>query len=85
MLDQLKELRSKILDEGVQKCQNHNSVEDLMLVNSAQADKGTIFDKHIQEFRAIYTEIETLEKKRNETQSVIVSNMGAFSALVTAS
>lgn len=56
-----------------------------MLVNSGQADKGTIFDKHIQEFRVIYTEIETLEKKRHETQSVIVSNMGAFSALVTAS
>lgn len=52
----------------MQKCQNHNSVEDLMLVNAGQADKGTIFEKHIAEFRSIYTEIETLEKKRAETQ-----------------
>jgi len=38
-----------------------------MLVNSGQADKGTIFDKNIVEFRAIYSQIETLEKKRSET------------------
>ncbi len=38
-----------------------------MLVNSGQADKGTIFDKNIAEFRAIYSQIETLEKKRSET------------------
>ena len=56
-----------------------------MLVNAGQADKGTIFDKNISEFRSIYTEIETLEKKRAETQGVITANMGAFSALVSAS
>ena len=32
----------------------------------------------------MYAGIETLEKKRDETQSVIVSNMPAFSALVSA-
>lgn len=56
-----------------------------MLVNAGQADKGTIFNKNIDEFRAIYSEIETLEKKRAETQGVITSNMGAFSTLVSAS
>jgi hypothetical protein len=38
-----------------------------MLVNANMADKGTIFEKHIAEFRSIYTEIETIEKKRAET------------------
>lgn len=40
-----------------------------MLVNAGQADNGKIFEKHIGEFRAIYAEIETLEKKRAETQA----------------
>lgn len=56
-----------------------------MLVNASMADKGTIFDKNVAEFRSIYTEIETLEKKRAETQGVVTSNMGAFGALVSAS
>ncbi len=84
-LDDLKNQRSKILEEGVQKCQNHNTVEDLMTVYTGQAEKGTIFEKHLGEFKQVYSELETLEKKRAETQSVITSNMGAFSQLVSAS
>ena len=83
--DQLKDQRQKILEEGVQKCQNHNAVEDLMLVNANQAAKGTVFDKHVAEFRSIYTEIETIEKRRAETQGVVTANMGGFGALVSAS
>jgi hypothetical protein len=56
-----------------------------MLVNASQADKGTVFDKHIAEFRSIYAEIETIEKKRAETQGVVTANMGGFGALVSAS
>ena len=32
-LDDLKNQRAKILEEGVQKCQNHNTIEDLMTVH----------------------------------------------------
>jgi len=56
-----------------------------MLVHAGQAEKGTVFEKHINEFRQVYSEIETLEKKRAETQAVITANMGAFSQLVSAS
>jgi hypothetical protein len=50
----------------MQKCQNFNGIEDLMLVNSSQADKGTVFDKHINEFKQIYAPLEELDKKRAE-------------------
>lgn len=33
-MDKLKEQRSKILEEGVQKCQNFNGFEELMLVHT---------------------------------------------------
>jgi hypothetical protein len=56
-----------------------------MLVHAGQAEKGAVFEKHINEFRSVYAEIETLEKKRAETQAVITANMGAFSQLVSAS
>lgn len=49
-LDNLKNERSRILQEGVQKCENFNAIEDLILVHSGQKEKGTIYEKHIQEF-----------------------------------
>jgi hypothetical protein len=79
----LKEQRSKVLDEGVQRCQNYNCIEDLMSVNTSQAEKGTIFEKHIKAFREIYQPITELEAKRNEVQAGITANIGAFSALVS--
>jgi len=38
----------------------------LMLVNSSQADKGTVFEKHSNEFKQIYAPLEELDKKRAE-------------------
>lgn len=84
MLDSLKEQRSKILDEGVQRCQNYNCIEDLMSVNSSQAEKGTMFEKHIKIFRDIYAPLSELEAKRAEVQQSITANIGAFSAVVSA-
>ena len=51
-----------MLQEGVQKCENFNAIEDLILVHSGQAEKGTIYEKHIQEFKHIYSAMEPVEK-----------------------
>lgn len=42
-LDDIKNQRAKILDEGMQKCQNFNGVEELMLVNTSQKEKGAVY------------------------------------------
>lgn len=38
----------------MQKCQNFNGVEDLMLVHSSQKEKGQVYDKFVLEFKQIY-------------------------------
>ena len=35
----------------MQKCQNFNAIEDLINVYTGAAEKGTIFEKHKNEFR----------------------------------
>jgi len=70
-LDNIKNERSRILQEGLQKNDNFNAVEDLILVHSGQAEKGSIYEKHIGEFKSIYTAIEPLEKHKAEVMNVI--------------
>ena len=70
-LDVIKTERSKILQEALQKCENFNAIEDLIAVHSGQAEKGTIYEKHMQEFRSIYSAIEPLEKQKAEVMNVI--------------
>lgn len=70
-LDNLRAVRAKILEEGVQKCQNFNGVEDLMLVHSSQKEKGHVYEKFIAEFRQIYIPVEDLDKKKAEVQNLI--------------
>jgi len=82
-LDNIKNERSRILQEALQKCENFNAVEDLILVHSGQAEKGSIYEKHIGEFKSIYSAIEPLEKHKAEVMNVIQQNMGAFSQLVS--
>lgn len=81
-LDNLKNERSRILQEGVQKCENFNAIEDLILVHSGQQEKGTIYEKHIQEFKQIYSAMEPIEKQKAEVMNVIQQNMGPFSSIV---
>jgi hypothetical protein len=49
-LDNLKNLRGRILEEAVQKCQNFNALDDLTLVHQGKADRGPMFEKHKYEF-----------------------------------
>lgn len=60
--DTLRQERSKIFEEGVQRCQNYNAIEDLLQVHTGQAEKGSVFEKNLQAFRSIYAPIEGLEK-----------------------
>ena len=53
------------------------------MVHSGQAEKGTIYEKHINEFKSIYSAIEPLDKQKAEVMNVIQQNMGAFSQLVS--
>lgn len=53
------------------------------MVHSGQAEKGTIYEKHIGEFKTIYSTIEPLDKQKAEVMNVIQQNMGAFSQLVS--
>jgi len=56
-----------------------------MLIHSSQAEKGAVFDKLINEFRAIYAPLSELEQKKAEVQNTITQSIGPFSALVKAS
>lgn len=50
-LDKMKEQRTKVFEEGVQKCQNFNAIEDLFAVYQGTAQKGDVFEKHKTEFK----------------------------------
>lgn len=82
-LDNLKQERSKILQEGVQKCENFNGIEELIAVHAGSAEKGTTYEKLINEFKSIYSGMEDLDKQKAEVMNVIQTNMGAFSQLVS--
>lgn len=69
--DKLKEQRSKIFEEGVQKCANFNAIEDLIAVFQGTAQKGEVFEKHKSEFKTIYVQLEVLDKKKAELNGVI--------------
>ena len=49
-LDVITQERAKINDEAVQKLQNFNAIEDLMMVHSGQKQKNDIFEKNRKEF-----------------------------------
>ena len=55
----------------------------MIQVHSGQAEKGTIYEKHISEFKSIYSAIEPLAKQKAEVMNVIQQNMGTFSQLVS--
>ena len=56
-----------------------------MAVNSSMLEKGTVFEKHTNEFKQIYAPIEILDKKKAEEMNTITQNMGPFTQLVSAS
>ena len=84
-IDRIRDERTKILQDGNQKCENYNAIEDLMAVNASQAEKGTVFEKHVNEFRQIYAPLESLDKQKAEVMNTITQNMGPFTQLVSAS
>lgn len=45
----------------MQKCQNFNAIDDLLQVYQGLKDKGTVMEKHKNEFKAIYTGLEVLD------------------------
>jgi hypothetical protein len=51
-------------------------------VNSSQAQKGTIFEKHKAEFKTVLAQHEESDKKIVETNAVITNNIGAFGQLI---
>jgi hypothetical protein len=75
----LRDQRSKVFDEAMQKCQNFNAIEDLITVHQGHGEKGTVYEKHKNEFKQIYIPLEVLDKKRAELNGVINQNMGPFS------
>ncbi len=81
-LDKIKDAKGSVLEEAVQKCQNFNAVEKLMLVNLGQAEKGTVYEQFKAEFRQIFTQLEVFEKQTAEVKSTIQSNSAAFNQLV---
>ena len=52
-------------------------------MHSGQAEKGSIYEKHIGEFKSIYSAIEPLNKQKAEVMNVIQQNIGTFSQLVS--
>lgn len=82
-LDKVRAERKQVLDEGVQKCQNYNCVEDLMNVHTSQAEKGTVFEKHTSDFKQNYAPLEALDRRQAEVMNIITQNMGAFTQLLS--
>lgn len=70
-LDKVKEQKSHVLEEAVQKCQNYNAVEQLVAVHRGQAEKGTVFEQCKSEFRQIFTQLEAHDKQAEEAKSAI--------------
>ena len=66
------------MSEAVQRVQNYNAIEDLMLVHTSQKNKGEVFEKHRKEFQEIFGPLETLEKQRVEVNATITTNIGPF-------
>lgn len=77
----MREQRSVIMNEAVQRAQNFNAIEDLMLVNSGQKNKGEVFEKHKSEFKQIFDQLQPLEKKRAEINKTISDNIGQFAQI----
>jgi hypothetical protein len=59
------------LDEGLQKIQNYNAIESLILVNQGQKTKVEVFDKSKLEYKVIFASLEELEKKRSDINAAI--------------
>lgn len=70
------------MNEALQRAQNFNAIEDLIAVNSAQKNKGDVFEKHKAEFREVFSQMEPLEKQRLEANASIQTNIGPFSHIV---
>ena len=68
-LDHAKEGKAKVFEEAVQKCQNFNAVEQLLLVHQGQAEKGLVFEGFKKEFRQLFAQLEPFEKQVAELKS----------------
>ncbi len=70
------------MEEAVQKLTNFNAIEDLILVNQSAKQKGEVFEKHKTEYKAIFEQMQPLEKQRVETNGQISQLIGEFGHLV---
>ncbi|CDW88356.1 programmed cell death 6-interacting protein [Stylonychia lemnae] len=80
-LDKLKERKQKIFEEAIQKSQNLNVIDDMTQVHQGLQEKGTVFEKYKQEFRQIFSQLETIEKQRMELNQQIEVNMHEFNQI----
>ena len=82
-LDRVKEGKAKVFEEAVQKCQNFNAVEQLILVHQGQAEKGIVFEGFKNEFRQLFGQLEPFDKQIAETKGQIQQQSGPFAQLLS--
>mmetsp|Transcript_17093 Transcript_17093/g.16315 ORF Transcript_17093/g.16315 Transcript_17093/m.16315 type:complete len:163 (+) Transcript_17093:1702-2190(+) len=82
-LDSIQGQRAKVLEEALQRIQNSNHIEELILVNQGMRGRQEVFDKNRSEYAQLFSSLDPLEQQRAEVNQNIANSLGPFGQLIS--